>query len=108
MSMCALSAGAQEKPKTPPQDPHPWRDVELRAGLFSGSFRSGLETTNDLGTGFSINLEDTLDKVSAKDLLVYVDVSALEKGEHTLPLQFKLPNEILLNHEPPTIKVRIK
>lgn len=59
--MCALTAGAQEKPKTPPKDPLPWRDVELRAGLFSGSFRSGLETTNDLGTGFSINLEDTLD-----------------------------------------------
>jgi hypothetical protein len=61
VAVFALPASAQEKPAPKPQPKLPWHDVEFRVGLFSGSFRSGVETTNDLGTGFSINLEDTLD-----------------------------------------------
>lgn len=48
-----------------------------------------------------------LDKMTSQDLLVYVDVSSLEKGEYEFPLQFKLPSEIHLNHDPPIVKVKI-
>jgi hypothetical protein len=57
VAIFGLPASAQDKPK----EELPWRDVEFRVGLFSGSFRSGVETTNALGAGFALNLEDTLD-----------------------------------------------
>src|SRR5688572_5032440 len=57
VAILTVPAAAQDKPK----EELPWRDVEFRVGLFSGSFRSGVETTNALGAGFALNLEDTLD-----------------------------------------------
>ena len=49
-----------------------------------------------------------LDKLTNDDLMAFVDVSELEKGDHDIPLRLKLPNEVSLNHDPPLIKVRLK
>jgi hypothetical protein len=87
LSMFGLSAAAQESATKPPEAALPWRDIEFRAGLFSGSFRSGLETTNDLGTGFSVNLEDTLDLDDTK--LAYRLEWSLGLGQrHRLHLEY--------------------
>lgn len=58
---------------------------------------------------FAVNgPKGVLDKLTPKDVLAFVDVSALEKGAHDLPLQSRLPNEVQLNHDAPVIKVKVE
>lgn len=58
---------------------------------------------------FAVNgPKGVLDKLKPQDILAFVDVSALEKGEHDLPLQLKLPDEVQLNHDTPVVKVKVE
>src|SRR5262245_29153292 len=87
IGMSALPASAQDGRTPEKKDALPWRDVEFRVGLFSGSFRSGLETTNSLGTGFSINLEDTLDLEDTK-LAYRLETSVALGARHRIHLEY--------------------
>jgi hypothetical protein len=87
MAAFALPAAAQQKPEAKPKEERPWHDAEIRVGLFSGSFRSGVETTNDLGTGFSINLEDTLDLDDTK-LAYRIEGSVALGARHRIHLDY--------------------
>ena len=50
-----------------------------------------------------------VDKLTTKNILVFVDVSALNKGKYVLPLQIKLPTDVrLIQVTPSTVKVRLK
>ncbi|MBI4549750.1 MAG: hypothetical protein HY714_02365, partial [Candidatus Omnitrophica bacterium] len=52
--------------------------------------------------------KEVLDTLAASDLLVFIDVSGLEKGAHDIRLEMRLPDEVRLNHEPPVIKVQVQ
>jgi len=50
-----------------------------------------------------------VDKLTSKSILVFVDVSALNKGEYVLPVQIKLPTDVrLIQITPLTVKVLLK
>ncbi len=50
-----------------------------------------------------------VDKLNSKSILVFVDVSALNKGKYVLPVQIKLPANVkLIQITPPAIKVVLK
>ena len=50
-----------------------------------------------------------VDKLTSKNLLVFVDVSAFGKGKHILPIQIKLPTDVsLIQITPLTVKVLLK
>ena len=52
---------------------------------------------------------DIVDKLTPKNIFVFIDVSALEKGKHVLPVQIKLPADIrLIQITPLTVKVQLK
>lgn len=49
-----------------------------------------------------------LDQLSPESVVPFIDSTGLEKGEHELPLQFKLPAEVVLDGQSPIIKIKIK
>ncbi|MBU0477230.1 hypothetical protein KKC91_01480 [bacterium] len=50
-----------------------------------------------------------VDKLTSKSILVFVDVSALGKGNYVLPVQIKLPADVrLIQITPLTVKVLLK
>lgn len=49
-----------------------------------------------------------LEQISMEEIVAFVDISGLEKGEYEVPLKFKLPKEIALDQDPPVVKVKIK
>ena len=52
---------------------------------------------------------DIVDKLTPENIFVFIDVSALEKGKHVLPVQINLPADIrLIQITPSTIKVQLK
>ncbi len=79
-----------------------------------------VKIVKDTKTAFAVSVEPelvsfavngpkgVLDKITPKDILAFVDATALEKGVHDLPLQLKLPNEVQLNHDTPVIKVKVE
>ena len=52
---------------------------------------------------------DIVDKLTPENIFVFIDVSALEKGKHVLPVQIKLPADVkLIQITPLTVKVLLK
>jgi len=50
-----------------------------------------------------------VDKLTSKNILVFVDVSAFGKGKYILPIQIKLPTDVsLIQVIPSTVKVLLK
>ncbi|MDO9464945.1 MAG: CdaR family protein [bacterium] len=50
-----------------------------------------------------------VDKLTSESILVFVDVSALNKGKYVLPVQIKLPADVkLVQITPLTVKVLLK
>ncbi|MCK4400675.1 hypothetical protein KAW08_00045 [bacterium] len=46
---------------------------------------------------------DIVDKLTPENIFVFIDVSALEKGKHVLPVQINLPVNIRLIQITPTV-----
>ena len=54
-------------------------------------------------------LSHIVDKLTSKNILVFVDVSAFGKGKYILPIQIKLPTDVsLIQVIPSTVKVLLK
>ena len=52
---------------------------------------------------------DIVDKLTPENIFVFVDVSALGKGKHVLPVQINLPADVkLVQITPLTVKVQLK
>jgi len=49
-----------------------------------------------------------LEQLSPEEIIAFIDVTGLEKGEYDIPLKFKLPKEIALDQDAPVIKIKIK
>ncbi|MBI4431705.1 MAG: hypothetical protein HY587_08350 [Candidatus Omnitrophica bacterium] len=48
-----------------------------------------------------------LDHLEIKDLLFYVDVTGLKRGDHEIPYGFRLPQEIVIQSQLPLAKVKL-
>ena len=49
-----------------------------------------------------------LEKLNENNILAYIEVDGLAEGVHKLPLKLVLPEDIVLDGDPPTIDVLIK